>query len=244
MNKISVLLIEDTNDIRFLMKAGLERDGYHVVECINAASAMQELKKGFKPHVILLDLMLPDENGLNLIPFIRKITSAPIIIVTAKSDLVEKVIGLEAGADDYVIKPFELQELLARVKAHARRYIKLDIKAGQPKKRKNIRFGKWTLDVGRLQVFDEVGKSVQLTLGEFHLLEILISRPGQVFSRDQLLDKTREDDFDIGDRAIDTQVARIRRKLNKNSSDDSSDVVQSMRGAGYFYTGTIEIVEE
>lgn len=240
MIKTPILLIEDTDDIRFLTKIGLEQDGYHVVECSHAKSAIKELESGYQPHAILLDLMLPDENGIKLIPFIRKHTDAPIIIVTAKAELVEKVVGLEAGSDDYIVKPFQMQELLARVKAHVRRYTRSEL---ERHKNRILKFSNWTMDTSKLQVFSAEGKNANLSIGEFHLLKIFISHPNRVFSREQLLDRTREDDFDITDRAIDTQIARIRKKLS-DERKDTPYIIQSARGAGYFYGGKVEVIEE
>lgn len=243
MAKVQVLLIEDTDDIRFLTRAGLEREGYDVTECVDAGSALKKLEEGCRPQTILLDLMLPDQNGINLIPSIRKYTDAPIIIVTAKSELVERVVGLEMGADDYVVKPFQLQELLARVKAHVRRYTKTGADGAFAATGKKLKFGPWIMDFPKLQVYDDSGGNAGLSVGEFNLLDILVSRPGQVFTREQLLDKTRQDDFGVTDRAIDTQVARIRKKLG-GDQDGNSGFIQSLRGAGYFFAGTVIALEE
>lgn len=240
MTKTSILLIEDTHDIRFLTKTKLEKEGYEVVECINAKTALRELEDGYQPHGILLDLMLPDEDGINLIPIIREFTDAPIIIVTAKTELTEKVLGLEAGSDDYIIKPFEFPDLLARVKAHTRRYARTKL---HEQKSKKIKFSKWIIDTATLQVYDLNGQNANLSIREFELLKILISHPNRVFSREQLLEMTREDDLGITNRAIDTQIARIRKKL-ASIQNASPDIIQSFRGAGYLYAGTIETILE
>ena len=237
-----ILLIEDTDDIRFLTKAGLEREGYEVIECVNARSALTYLESGCLPHTILLDLMLPDENGINLIPSIRKYTDAPIIIVTAKSEVVERVVGLEVGADDYVVKPFELPELMARVKAHVRRFVKDDQTEAEESDKK-LKFGKWIFDTSKLQVYSESGQNANLSMGEFNILEILISRPNRVFTREQLLDKTRSD-YNVTDRAIDTQIARIRKKLEQDGVEEGSyGWIQSVRGAGYYFSGSVKPIK-
>lgn len=238
MSAATILFVDDNADLRQTVKSGLARDGYDVV---GAGSGHEMLSKlHLKPDLILLDLILPGESGLYLIGKIREHTDAPVIVVSGKGDMVDKVVGLEMGADDYVAKPFQMPELSARIKAQLRRYQGV---AAPPMEKtgtvpRKIRFGRWILDTPRLQVFDESGRSANLTVKEFRLLEILVNAPNRVLSREQLLDKSRADDFNVTDRAIDTQITRIRKKIH----DDVGGValIQAVRGVGYILASDTE----
>jgi DNA-binding response OmpR family regulator len=233
-----ILLVDDNADVRQTVRAGLERDGYAVTSASSAREMMEKLKDG-KPDAILLDLILPDEDGLGMMAKIREYTNVPVIVVSGRGDLVDKVTGLEMGADDYVSKPFQIKELAARIKAHLRRHRKDELKAEQRSARKTadvVKFDRWTMDRRRLQVFDEEGRPLGLTVKEFRLLEIFVSFPNEVLSRDQLLDRSRMDGFSVTDRAIDTQIVRIRKKLGAGA--DGSPI-QAVRGAGYIFNAPV-----
>jgi two-component system phosphate regulon response regulator OmpR len=232
MTKPNVLVIEDNAAVRDLIRESLEDNGYVVFTASRGDEALRILRvKG--TDAILLDLNLPDANGLNLIAGIRESTDAPVIVVSGKGSLVDKVVGLEMGADDYLAKPFEVTELLARVKANVRRY---QGKTGGAKKesaaRPRVKFGDITLDPNKFQAFRANGKSCNLTAMEFRLLEALAEAPNRVLSREQLLEKARAADaLHINDRAIDIQVARIRRKIGDDVKE--GQLIQTVRGAGY-----------
>lgn len=238
-----ILLVDDNEDMRRTIRYGLEKENYKIIEAASAFEMMNILKQN-RPDAILLDLMLPDENGLTMMGRIREQTDAPVIVVSGKGDLVDKVVGLEMGADDYVSKPFQIKELAARVKAHLRRHQKgvskeEDIE-GQEYCEK-IKFGDWILDRTRLQVFDGHDRSANLSVKEFRLLEVFVISPSQVMSRDQLLDRSRLNEFNVTDRAIDTQITRIRKKLGDTADNG---MIQSVRGAGYMFSGRVEPVSE
>lgn len=227
-----VLIVDDNEDMRQLLTSGLERDGYIVTSAVDGRDMFSSLNNSL-PDVILLDVGLPGESGLNLMQKIREKTQAPIIVVSGRNDAIDKIIGLEMGADDYVGKPFQMKELSARIKAHVRRSSKsltLNV-ADSLRQAKKISFGNWILDRDRLQVYDSENVSAGLTVKEVRLLDVFIMAFDRVLSREQLLDLSRNDDANVTDRAIDAQIVRLRRKLN-----DESDIIQSVRGAGYIFT--------
>ena len=230
MAKSTVLVVEDDADLRDVVRESLEDDGYAVVTAPNAGEGLKKIKAS-KIDIILLDLVLPDGDGLHMLGKIRAVTDAPVIVVSGKGAMVDKVVGLEMGADDYLGKPFEMRELSARIKANLRRYGGPD----QPKKTGKaadvIPFGKWTLDRTKYQAFDSGGRPADLTILEYRLLEALVLAANRVLSRDQLLAMAREDSLDVYDRTIDIQIARIRKKLGDDARAPS--LIKTVRGAGY-----------
>jgi DNA-binding response OmpR family regulator len=212
-----------------MLQEFLTGEGYEVVSA-HSSKDMEEKLKSSSYNIILLDRVLPETDGLTLLPKIREYTDVPVIIASSKGDQIDKVAGLDMGADDYISKPLPLKELSSRIKAQLRRYNSLQEnaqKSGEEKKAR-FNFGKWTLDCARVQVFDDKNKSCNLSAREFRLLETLVYAPNRVLSREQLLDKTRPENLDITDRAIDVQILRIRRKIG-----DTSDTIQTVRGVGY-----------
>ena len=230
MEKSLILVIEDTPDVRALIEDTLDAQGYEVVTAANGQQALAVLRVR-KPQTVLLDLVLPDGDGLALIAEIRKFGRTPIIIVSGKGGVIDKVVGLEMGADDYLTKPFDVSELSARVKASVRRYRESQGAAsGEVKAARVLRFEQFLLDEMQYQVFDSGGASCGLTTSEFQLLQVLVRAPNRVFSREQLLDAMKCGDLDINDRAIDTQIARIRRKLGDGREND---IIKTVRNVGY-----------
>lgn len=238
MSKPSILVIEDDQDMLTLVRAGLQREGYSIETASNMASVANAISRS-NPDGILLDLVLPDGDGLKLIGEIRKMTRAPIIVVSGKNELVDKVVGLEMGADDYVSKPFQMKELCARIKAQVRRYHTLSDPAKSASGNEAIlQFDRWILDPSRFQIFTADGESGDLTVKEFKLLHALARAAGRVLSREQLLDLARADDFSVTDRAIDTQITRIRKKIGDDASD--SHIIRAVRGAGYMFVASVK----
>ena len=235
MNKGAVLLIDDDEGLRIVLTHYFESEGYSVVTAKDGSEVAAKLNSE-KLDVVLLDLVLPDTEGTSLIPIIRQSTSAPIIVVSGKNDTTEKIICLELGADDYLTKPFEMRELKARVKVAMRRT--KDNLAVESTGSDNtptsdvIAFGRFTMDRNQYQVFDSDGNSVDFTVGEFKLLEALVTAPKRTLSREQLFDLTRDGEFDAYDRAIDIQIGRIRKKLG----EDGPNLIKTMRGVGYMYS--------
>lgn len=240
MNKARILTVDDDPNLQIVMEQYLDSDGYDVSKANNVQTALETVA-GANFDVILLDLGLPDGEGLNLIPQLRSQTQAPIIIVSGKSDTIDKVVCLEMGADDYLTKPFEMRELAARIKVVLRRgQVSNDLEAATVtiKNAEKIAVDYGTMDKGQYQVFDHQGNPLSLTTGEFQLLEALVTANKRALSREQLFSLTREGEYDVYDRAIDIQIARIRKK----TGDESGDILKTVRGVGYMYVGKAEII--
>jgi len=187
--------------------------------------------------LILLDLMLPGEDGLSLCRAIRAESNTPIIMLTAKGDEVDRVIGLEMGADDYLPKPFGSRELIARIKAVLRRGNEKLPTTKSTQRPKRYHFDRWTLDTGARELLRDDGVTVPLSTGEYDLLIALAERPQRVLNRDQLLDLARGRSAAGLDRSIDTQVSRLRKKLERDSSDPK--IIKTVWGGGYMFTPTV-----
>jgi DNA-binding response OmpR family regulator len=240
MPKPTVLLVDDNQELRETVAENLELDGYYVVSAGDAEEMLRHLRK-VSPDTILLDLILPDADGLSLIAKIRDFTDAPVIVISGKIEMVDKVVGLEMGADDYIAKPFEMRELSARVKANVRRY-RPDL-TGHTKKPMTtatvISFHGLNLDRAKMQLFDAQGQSLDLTIMEFRLLEALMMAPDRVLSRGQLLHAARQENPDVYDRAIDVQITRLRKKMSARIK--AEDVIKTVRGAGYMFATDVHL---
>ena len=207
-----VLVVEDEVDLSQVMRDRLVADGHEVVVAHDGAAALNAVGKRV-PDVVLLDWMLPDMDGLAVCRKLRQQHLMPIIMVTARGDEVDRVLGLEVGADDYLVKPFSLRELLARVRAMLRR-VDLEGRRQAPAQggAERIVVGPLVVDAGsRLATLD--GSPMHLTRKEFELLTVLVSNPGRAFSREFLVQRIWGSDFDGFDRAVDTHVTRLRKKL-------------------------------
>lgn len=234
MQKGTILSVDDDENLQFVVEQYLEGDGYKVLKAGDAKTAVEKADLGGL-DVILLDLVLPDGEGMTLIPQLQAKTKAAIIVVSGKSDTTEKIICLEMGADDYMTKPFEMRELSARIKAVMRR-IENNQANDSPseKSEEDIIFGDgWSLSRTQYQLFNKKGQSADLTTGEFKLLEALIMSPNRALSREQLFELTREGEFDAYDRAIDIQIGRIRKKINDD--DKAPEIIKTVRGVGYMF---------
>lgn len=238
MKKGTVLSVDDDANLQIVVTQYLESDGYNVVSVGDAKTALEKAAS-IPAHVILLDLVLPDGEGMSLIPQLKNKSNAGIIVVSGKVDTTEKIICLEMGADDYITKPFEMRELSARIKAVMRRMEPDKKETGQTvAKADHVYFGDgWRLDRTQFQLFDKDNKSVDLTTGEFQLLDALVSSSNRVLSREHLFDITREGRYDSYDRAIDIQIARLRKKINDDTK--SPQVIKTVRGVGYMFCGEV-----
>ena len=239
MNRHTILAVDDDLDLQTVMHDYLERDGYKCLSAFNGTALLQGLETAH-PDVILLDLILPKDNGLALLSAIRRKSNAAVIVISGKDAAVDRIVCLEMGADDYLTKPFELRELSARIKAVLRRTqhkIKLpDNAADMPlNKAGRISFNGWVLDRLQYQLFDVAGKTVKLTSGEFKLLETLVMAPNRALSREHLFSLTSSGTSDTPDQAIDTQIIRIRKKINDNQR--SPAFLKTVRGIGYLFAG-------
>lgn len=243
MSKATVLTVDDDENLQTVLSHYLESEGYGVV-CAISGQDLKEKLQAAKPNVILLDLVLPDSDGISLLGYIRSQFSYPVIVVSGKSDTTEKVVCLEMGADDYMTKPFELRELSARIKAVLRRAAEREKSMAAPapsndqSDESNVHFGPWVLNRAKLQVFDAAGQSADLTTGEFKLLDTLVKAGGRVLSREFLFDVTREADYDSYDRAVDIQIGRLRKKLGDDPKE--SVYIKTVRGAGYMFVADVK----
>lgn len=231
-----VLLIEDDADIRGLLSEFLEREGYEVRALPDGRTATQMLD-AFRPAVVVLDLMLPGEDGLSICRRIRQQSRVPLIMLTAKNSDVDRIVGLEIGADDYLGKPFNPRELLARIRALLRRSGERASEAGDPGRR--LRLGNLTLDLAGRTLTGGDGAPVALTTAEFDLLACFAERPRRVLSRDQLLDWTRGRQAMPFDRTIDVTVSRLRSKLAPVSPEVAA-AITTVRNGGYLFSLAVE----
>ncbi len=207
-SKLRVLIVDDDAHIAELVALYMEKEGYETYEVHNGSDAMEAFKK-FEPHIVLLDIMLPEIDGYQVCRQIRQLNNTPIIMLTAKGETFDKVLGLEMGADDYMVKPFDSKELVARVKAVLRRY---DTK--RENEVKKIVYPNMVINQGTYLV-NYHGEDISFPPKEFELLSFLAQHPNQVFTREKLLDKIWGYEF-VGDtRTVDVHIKRIRGKLNK-----------------------------
>ena len=228
-----ILVIDDHRDIRDPLAKYLAGKGYRTTTAPSAAEARRILET-HAIDLVVLDVMMPGEDGLSLCGSIRAKMDIPVILLTAMAEETDRIIGLEVGADDYVVKPFSTRELLARIKAVLRRANNLPMREKQLPN-KIFQFDRWRLDVPRRELIAEDGLSVPLSTSEFRLLTAFLSHPGMVLSRDQLLvltrQRTREDVFD---RSIDNQVSRLRRKIEADLGNPT--LIKTVWGGGYICT--------
>ncbi len=241
MKKGTILTVDDDKNLQTVMCHYLEGEGYNMLTANKVSEALEKIE-GATIDVVLLDLSLPDGEGLSLIPQFKAKTSATIIIVSGKTDTTEKIICLEIGADDYMTKPFEMRELAARIKAVARRNIEsapINPEARSKVKEKIVFENGWCLDRSQYQVFKPNEESADLTTGEFQLLEALILSPNRALSRERLFELTRDGEYDVYDRAIDIQIARLRKKMDDDK--EAPALIKTVRGVGYMFTGHINV---
>jgi two-component system OmpR family response regulator len=231
-----ILIVDDHREIRDLVSRALTKEGFRVSGAADGR-AMRKLLAESRIDLILLDLMLPGEDGLSLCRELRAESSIPIIMLTAKGDEVDRVIGLEMGADDYLPKPFGSRELVARIKAVLRRSNEKATTGGAGQRPRRYRFDRWALETGARDLLRDDGVTVPLSTGEYDLLLALVERPQRVLSRDQLLDLARGRAANALDRSIDTQVSRLRKKLELDPSDPK--LIKTVWGGGYMFTPAV-----
>ena len=222
-----ILIVEDERDIRDPLAAYLSKNGFRSSKASDAAAA-REIIAAHSIDLALIDIMMPGEDGLSLTGFIRATSKIPVILVTAKAEETDRIIGLELGADDYVTKPFSPRELLARIKAVLRRTSDNQVKAPDADA---FAFGEWVLRTGERELVDKSGKPIPLSTGEYNLLLALVTHPKRVLTRDQLLDLSQHREMGAFERSIDNHVSRLRKKLEANPSDPK--LIKTVWGGGY-----------
>jgi two-component system phosphate regulon response regulator OmpR len=231
-----VLVVEDDPDVRGMIVEYLSGHGFDLAEAENGA-AMRAAITARVPDVVLLDVNLGGEDGISLARWLRERHDIGIIMVTAAGEVVDRVVGLEVGADDYVAKPFDPRELLARLKSVLRRVqARTSSGAGGERSKdaaQRVNVGRCVLDLAGHRLLAADGQEVPLTSMEFDLLRVFTDHPNQVLSRDQLLTHTRNRDWEPFDRSIDIRIARLRRKIE--TDPDHPQLIKTVRGAGYMY---------
>ena len=229
-----ILIVDDHRDIRDLLARFLAKHGFRTAVAESAAAARKTLAAA-DIDLVVLDIMMPGEDGLSLTRFLREGTEIPVILLTAMGEETDRIVGLEIGADDYLSKPFNPRELLARIKAVLRRS---QVPTGrQPRAKGKLGFDRWTLDLSRRELIDDKGVSVPLSSGEFRLLAALVERPGMVLTRDQLLDLTRGRQAQPFDRSIDNQISRLRKKIERDPR--TPELIKTAWGDGYSFAGEV-----
>lgn len=232
-----ILVVDDDHDIRNLLAEYLDRNGYRTLTA-GDGGAMDRVLETTKPDLLVLDLNLPGEDGLMLCRRLRATSRLPIIMLTARGDPVDRILGLEMGADDYLAKPFEPRELLARIRSVLRRSQSLPPSlAMEPTRR--ILFAGWTLDIQARHLLDPRGVTVSLSGAEFRLLRIFLDHPNRVLNRDQLLNLAKGRDADPFDRSIDLQVSRLRQKLGDDAK--SPQLIKTVRSEGYVLAAEVSL---
>lgn len=227
-----ILVVDDAREIRDPLVKYLQQNGYRAMGADGAATA----RKHMRTHafdLIVLDVMMPGEDGLSFCRSVRETSEVPILFLTARGEDVDRIVGIELGADDYMVKPFNPRELLARIGAILRRARALPV-AKETTLEGRVRFGRWILDTGKRELFDEHGVGVALSTGEYRLLCALIERPNLTLTREQLLDLTRGRETALFDRSIDNAIMRLRRKIEDDPRDPK--IIKTVWGGGYVFT--------
>jgi len=233
-----ILVVDDQKEICDVVQEYLTGEGYRV-STAHDGGGMRRVLGQSHIDLVILDLMLPGEDGLTLARSLRSESGIGIIILTGRGETVDRIIGLEMGADDYLPKPFHLRELLARVKSVLRRVQSRTGEPGAQTLRSHARFAGWNLDLSSRELLSPAGEEVRLTTGEFDLLTAFVANANQVLSRDRLLDLARNREAGPFDRTIDVQVGRLRRKLEDDPQNPS--MIKTVRGSGYIFTPAVEL---
>jgi two-component system, OmpR family, response regulator len=231
-DKPHIYVVEDDPEIRSLLAGFLGRNGFRI-DVADGGSALDRLRQTYgEPDLIVLDVMLPGEDGLSICRRIRAASRVPVIMLTARGEDIDRIIGLEIGADDYMAKPFNPRELVARIRAVLRR------NEPAPAAHRRLAAGPLTIDLDARSVAHAQTGMLDLTGAEFDLLECFAVHPNRVLSRDQLMDWTRGRRSEAADRTIDVQLSRLRKKIEK--SDDA--LIKTVRGSGYMFCGAVKEV--
>jgi DNA-binding response OmpR family regulator len=240
MTATKILVVDDDPRVRDLLSRYLEGEGFTVASVENG-EAMRQRMAHAAVDLVMLDLNLPGEDGLSLARELRTTSDVAIIMITGKGDPIDRVVGLEIGADDYIPKPFELREVLARIRAVLRRMTSRskDAKvATSTSSSECLGFAGWRFDPAKRELRDPKGEVVSLSTGEFDLLAVFLRHPTCVLSRDQLIDLLRGQDWTPFDRSIDTQVGRLRKKIERDPSNP--ELIKTVRGVGYLFAVDVE----
>jgi two-component system, OmpR family, response regulator len=231
-----ILVVDDDAEVRHLLRTAFEREGYGVSEANDASSTNARLERG-GINLITLDLSLGSDDGLTLARSIRGHSDIPIIMVTGKADTVDRIVGLELGADDYICKPFNLRETVARVRAVLRRHEPAARASSKTSQHEQYSFDSWVLDVTSRELSNGKGDKRDLTTGEFNLLELFVRRPQRVLTRDEIMDLLKGHDWSPIDRSIDALIVRLRKKIEPDPTKPTH--VKTVRGVGYVFASDV-----
>lgn len=232
-----ILIVDDDKEIRTLLAEYLEKAGYRTLTATDGG-AMRKILESARVDLIVLDLNLPGQDGLSLCQNLRTKSSLPVIMLTARDTAIDRIVGLEMGADDYLSKPFEPRELLARIRSVLRRTRALPPNLEAPSIAR-MHFGGWTLDLSNRHLINPDGIIVGLSGAEFRLLKVFLDHPNRVLNRDQLLNLTQGRDADPFDRSIDIQVSRVRQRLNEDAR--APQLIKTVRSEGYVLSAAVTV---
>ena len=240
-HQYTILVIDDEPPVRTLLRECFDMEGFRVLEADNGASALEQLARE-QIDLVTLDLKLGGENGLDLASTMRARRNVPIVMITGKGDTIDRIVGLELGADDYITKPFHVREVLARIRAVLRRY-----EHGLPAAENNATlaqanerysFSGLTLDITTRELKSETGELRDLTTAEFNMLSMFVRRPARVLSRDNIMDLLKGNEWSPFDRSIDALVVRLRRKIEPDS--ETPRLIKTVRGVGYVFAAEVK----
>ncbi|MGC1506409.1 MAG: response regulator [Sulfitobacter sp.] len=251
MTDQTILVVDDDPKIRTLLRNVLEDDGFSVTEAETATEVMQRIEAS-AVSLITLDLNLGSDNGIELARRIRRSSNVPIIMVTGKEDVIDRVVGLEVGADDYITKPFHVREVLARIRSVLRRSEATSVVVQdvadtvvgtqiQASESAQFSFDGLIAIPDQMRLLDRSGAECGLTSGDFKLLDVFLNQPKRVLSRDQLMDQTGGTEWNPLDRAIDNQIARLRKKIERDPSEPK--LIKTVRGVGYTFACEVRITQ-
>ena len=232
----TIIIVDDEPEIRQLIQRYLGREGFHVDACANGDELWQILSSK-TPDLIIMDIRLPGDDGLTLTREVYRRFEIPIILLTSRSEIIDRVAGLESGADDYISKPFDLRELLARINAILRRSARAVQGSAQNDEINEYHFNEWTLNIARQELSDPKANHVALSPAEFQLLKVLVGNPNRVLTREFLMEKTYGRTTLPYDRSIDVRIGHLRRKLNQSA--DQAKPIKTIRGSGYLFSAEI-----
>ena len=240
MTRKPILVVDDDPKIRRLLRATLEAEGFPVIEAADSRSARAEIRRG-DIALVTLDLGLGGEDGLDLARELRRDFDIPLVMVTGRGDVIDRVVGLEIGADDYIVKPFHPRELVARVRTVMRRS---EPRFDRPETGRSeddgtlYVFDGMAADTGKMLLTDREGARVDLTSGDFRLLTVFLEAPQRVLSRDAIMDRLNGATWSPLDRTIDNQVARLRKKIERDPADP--ELIKTVRGIGYTFAAEVQ----
>ncbi len=242
IDRQSILIVDDEPSIRRLLRRAVEDEGFEVSEAESAVAAREQLERKLF-DIVTLDLGLPNEGGLSLARELRANSDIPIVIISGKDDVVDRVLGLEIGADDYITKPFHVREVVARIRAVLRRQTSESRQSLQDRTERKpgerLGFAGWTLDLPARDLRAASGESVVLTAGEFDLLNLLVRNANRTLSRDEIMTGVKGREWEAYDRSVDAMITRLRKKIEVNPSRPA--LLKTVRGAGYIFCAEVAL---